>query len=129
MAKKQITQELITAESINYKDVLLVKRRLNAGTDTEILNEQIYIDLIDGDDGIKYLRNLHKSPTGKIRKNNPFGNRETEILENFTHFALVGFMNQGNRYHDYYTPIWAVNSADGDTFEYIQEAGTIKIIS
>lgn len=129
MAKKQITQELIKAESIEYKNVLLVKRRLNAGTDTEILNEQIYIDLSDGDDGIKYLRNLHKSPTGKIRKNNPFGNRETEILENFTHFALSGFMNQGNRYHDYYTPIWEVNASDGDTFEYIQENGTIKIIS
>ena len=126
--KKKITTELITAESIEYKDVLLIKRRLNAGTDTEILNDEIYIDLSDGNDGIKYLRNLHKSPTGKVRKNNPFTAPEIEVLENFTHFALVGFKNAGNKYVDYYIPIWEVNAANGDTFEYTQENGTIKLI-
>lgn len=54
--------------------------------------------------------NLYKTPTGKERKNNPFGYREMNILDNYKgkRFQFVGFYNDGNRWHDYYTPIYSL---------------------
>ena len=60
--------------------------------------------------GYKWLMNLYKTPTGKERKNNPFGYREMNILDNYKgeRFQFVGFYNDGNRWHDYYTPIYSL---------------------
>ena len=72
--------------------------------------------------------NLWKSPTGKVRTNNPFGSREQRILDDFSHFEFGGFYDDGNSYRSNFIPIYIVHSKDGAAFEYIFRGGSLKII-
>lgn len=76
--------------------------------------------------GYKWLMNLYKTPTGKERKNNPFGYREMNILDNYKgeRFQFVGFYNNGNRWRDYYIPIYSLCGME----YYVNSEGSIQIV-
>lgn len=77
--------------------------------------------------GIAFLLKQWKTPTGAERKNNPYGYREQDILENFSHFTLKSLYNAGNAYVDYYIPPYECVATDGATFEYYYN-GKINIV-
>ena len=87
---------VITENQIN-----LIKRRLNSGKDDSELDDLLeYINdnspklsNEQNKKGYEFLMNLWKSPTGKERKNSPFGYREESVLENFEYFELAGFLS------------------------------------
>lgn len=73
--------------------------------------------------GIDWLLDQWRTPTGKERKNNPFGTREQKVLENFSHFTLSGFWDDGNGYHHNYKPVYTVHATDDSCFEYVPYGG------
>lgn len=68
--------------------------------------------------GITWLRNQARTPKGKERKTNPFKEYELSILDNFSHFLLVGFIDIGHSGFSNYLPIYRVVSKSGNSFEY-----------
>lgn len=79
--------------------------------------------------GLTWLNNLWMSPTGKERKNNPFGYREQAVLEDKTAtISMYGYYDAGNAYHSWNVPIYLVSSKTQGTFEYIVKGGEISII-
>ena len=76
--------------------------------------------------GYNWLKNLWVSPTGKERKNNPFGYREQEILENFETITMRSYYDAGNYYRSFQVPLYEV-SGNGTTFEYYVSGGQIHI--
>lgn len=76
--------------------------------------------------GLEFLNNQRKTPNGKERKNNPFGYREENVLDNFTHFTLLSFYNAGNAYRDYYLPLYTCNGNE-TCFEYYYN-GKVNIV-
>jgi hypothetical protein len=77
--------------------------------------------------GKDWLMDQWKSPKGAERKNNPFGYREQDILDNFSTITFNGYYDAGNRYHSSYLPLYLV-SGNETTFEYYVSGGQIKII-
>lgn len=77
--------------------------------------------------GIAWLRGQWKTPTGKERTRNPFGYRETHVLESFSHFTLVDLydvaahtaMSMGM--HSY-LPVYRVHAHHGGSFDYVAGA-------
>ena len=88
---------------ITEREILLLKRRANNG-DRDAANFYPGCDRIievtdeQSEKGFKWLYNLYKTPTGKERKNNPFGYREMDILDNYNgeRLTFVGFYNAVN---------------------------------
>lgn len=74
-----------------------------------------------------WLKNLWLTPKGVERKNNPFGYREQDALENFSHITLKGFYDAGNYHHTYYIPMYDVYTKDGYGFEHYVSGGEINI--
>lgn len=103
----QIIENVLTNGAITEREVLLLKKRANNG-DNEAANFypgcDIEIEVTEEQSakGYKWLMNLYKTPTGKERKNNPFGYREMNILDNYKgeRFQFVGFYNDGNRWQE-----------------------------
>ena len=128
-------ENMMKTNTISEKEINLIKLRMNNDKVDEATQEAIdYIwdempELTPDQDkkGIDYLRNLWKSPTGKERTNNPFGYREQEALENFSHFALRGFYDAGNRYNKFYVPLYVCFGKD-TSFEYYVYGGSISIV-
>jgi hypothetical protein len=124
---KILSEELLKKEILTEKEINLLKLRLNKG-------EAIYVDgeyRITPEQtkkGLEWLMNKWKSPRGVERKNNPFGNRETAALENFSHFTFEGFADIGNQYRSFAVPIYGVHGKDGEYFQYHIEAGNVSII-
>lgn len=108
----QIIENVLSNRVITEREVLLLKRRANngddeaanfypsCGTEIEVTEEQSV-------KGFAWLMNLYKTPTGKERKNNPFGYREMNILDNYKGERFQ-FVNNGNRWRDYYIPIYSL---------------------
>ncbi len=78
--------------------------------------------------GYDWLKNLWVTPAGAERKNNPYGYREQDALENFSHITLKGYYDAGNYSHSYYVPLYDVHTKDGYGFEYHMVNGTISIV-
>lgn len=78
--------------------------------------------------GRKWLVNLWQTPTGKERKNNPFGYWEQGIIDNFNYAALIGYYDAGNYGRTWYSPLYIVWDYEGDCFEYAMVGGDIKIL-
>jgi hypothetical protein len=72
--------------------------------------------------GIAWLLTKWKTPNGKERKHNPYGYREQQVLENFSHFTLVDFHDISRNYCAFYVPVYRVHSKDGATFDYYAAA-------
>ncbi len=104
---------------ITEREILLLKRRANNG-DRDAANFYPGCDRVievtdeQSKKGFKWLYNLYKTPTGKERKNNPFGYREMDILDNYKgeRFTFVGFYDAGNRFYSYYIPIYELNGME-----------------
>ena len=122
---------------LTEREVLLLKGRLNNhGLDFhdipfpeggfKLTPEQI-------EKGRSWLVNLWKTPRGKERKNNPFGYRETHVLEDFKEIRLLEFVDRANYYQAQmgmkaYQPYYWVIANDGSTFQYLVWAGEVEIL-
>ena len=104
---------------ITEKEILLLKRRANNG-DRDAVNFYPGCDRVievsdeQSEKGFKLLYNLYKTPMGKERKNNPFGYREMDILDNYNgeRLTFVGFYDNGNRFYPSYIPIYELNGME-----------------
>ena len=122
--------------TITEREVALIMRRLNSGKDDketkEIVNyiwdNKPSLTSEQNKKGFDFLYDLWKSPSGKERKNNPFGYREQDVLENFVGFELSGFYD-ASRYgqRPYYIPLYIANGKDG-SFEYYYSNGEVNIV-
>ncbi len=74
--------------------------------------------------GYDFLMKLRVTPTGKERLNSPYGYREEEILDNFSHFTFCGFYTETGRY---YIRMYNCYSKDGQCFQYYYN-GKMNII-
>lgn len=127
----QIIENVLSNGVITEREVLFLKKRANNG-DNEAANFypscDIEIEVTEEQSakGYKWLMNLYKTPTGKERKNNPFGYREMNILDNYKgeRFQFVGFYNNGNRWRDYYIPIYSLCGME----YYVNSKGSIQIV-
>ena len=117
----------VTAQTVlTEKDINLLKKRMNAGEAFE-LAEEYAITEEQTEKGLAWLNNLRKTPTGAERKNNPYGYREEEALDTFTHFTFDGFADVGNQFVHFYVPIYTVHGKES-SFQYHIKAGGISII-
>jgi len=62
--------------------------------------------------GIGWLRKLYRTPKGKVRSNSPFGWNERQIIDDFSHFTLTGFVGPENY------PVYRVHARGGLAFSY-----------
>ena len=121
------------ADEITEREINLLNRRLNAeGRDTldySLRKNDYDLALTDEQErkALAWLNNQWKTSTGKERKNNPFGYREEQILDNATDVTFIEFHNVGNRYVDYFVPVYRVYSNNG-SFDYYVQGGEISII-
>lgn len=70
------------------------------------------------DFGKRYLHNLAYTPLGEKRKNNPFGNRELDIiLDKHSNFTFNGLSDRGNCSEwKSFTPHWRLYSGNGKNY-------------
>lgn len=129
-ATKDIINEIVNKGEITEREILLLKSRANSGDKDAAkfypgYDIDIYVTKEQSEKGFTWLWNLYKSPTGKERKNNPFGYREIDLLKNNKNelFRFVGFYNNGNGWHDSFIPIY-----DFCGMEYYVECGKIQIV-
>ena len=130
MKTTEILSEIEKTGKATEQQILLLKRRMNDG-------EKIDVSYIwdncpeltpeQNDKGIKFLLNLWKTPAGKERKNSPFGYREEDVLESFTHFELAGFYDC-SKYgqNPFYLPLYNCCGTNG-VFQYYYN-GKLNIV-
>lgn len=117
--------EILSAGAISEKDLTLLKSRLNRGLCDYDDLEPLFLDYIALSDdqaakGVNWLRNLYKTPAGKIRKHSPFGAREISVLESEdVKIDLCGFYDAGCYGSHNYIPNYCVYGKNG-SFEYVQ---------
>lgn len=126
-----LMQKISDTNEISEKEILLLKNRMNKG---EKIDVQIIWDNCpkltseQNDKGLKFLLNLWKTPANKECKNNPFGYREEEVLENFSYFELAGFYDAakyGQR--SFYLPLY--NCIGNETsFQYYYDHSGLNIV-
>ena len=131
---KQVLADIKRSGVIEEREMNLLKNRLNnKGEGYKLINdfdfagEETQIKGTYAKKGLKWLNNLYKSPTGKERKNNPFGYREQLTLETFDGFYFDGFFDAGNMFNSFYVPIYTV-AGDNNSFQYYMAGGKIEII-
>lgn len=116
--------EILKSGVISEKDLNLLKNRINHRLCEYEDIEPLFLDYVTLSDdqtakGIKWLRNLYKTPAGKERKNNPFGAREISVLEGENiKIDLCGLYDRGCYGRRNYTPNYCVYSENG-SFEYV----------
>ncbi len=124
------TGKISESEIISMKS-FIGKSKENANFIFDLLNElPDGLNLSDSQNkkGINFLMGQWKSPTGKERVNNPFGYREQDVLENFSHFTINSFYDCSSYgQHAWYLPIYTCVANDGSTFEYYYN-GKVQII-
>ncbi len=116
--------EIIASGEIEESQIISLRSFMNKSKD----NADLIFKLLDShpltlfetqiQKGYEFLLNLWKTPRGVERKNNPYGYREQEILNNFNTIELKSFYNAGNAYIDNYLPLYEVTSKDGHSFKY-----------
>lgn len=115
---------------ITEREVLLLKHRFERGIKEANIEDIIRISEEQKLKGLKWLRNLYKTPKGKERKNNPFGYREQRILDapdRQIKCYITGFHNIGV-YMNFYVPIYRYEH-DGYHFDYYVSCGKCIIIA
>lgn len=122
--------EIAGIGKITEKELKLLLKRKNAGekfNDAPIWDGEVELSKDQTAKGLKWLRNLWKSPTGKERSTNPFGSREEAIIgDTNARMFLRGFYDAGNASHSWWIPLYEV-SGDGTTMEYYVKGGKISI--
>lgn len=116
--------EILSTGVISEKDLNLLKNRINHRLCTYEDIELLFLDYVTLSDdqiakGVKWLKNLYKTPAGKERKNNPFGAREINVLEGDNiKIDFCGLYDAGTYGFINYQPIYCVYSSNG-SFEYV----------
>lgn len=130
MKTETLIAKIAKVKVITEREISLLKRRANRGENIEgiyrIMDENdIEVTPEQSAKGFAWLWNQYKTPTGKERKNNPFGYREIEILENYKGeaFTFRGFYDAGNRYFKNLLPLYEIGG-----MEYYVSGGKINII-
>lgn len=124
--------EIVTRGYITEKEINLLKNRVN--NDRASISELddlggMRITIEQTAKGLTWLIDKWKTQRGTERKNNPFGYREQDILENFDHFELAGFYNASDSYNRaFYVPLYDVCAKDGRHFEYYVWGGEVQIV-
>lgn len=68
--------------------------------------------------GIDYLKNNTWKKNGDLRKNNIFGTRELEILEDFKEFRFIDLYNDSPNFYVNNVPVYSVIDKEGYSFDY-----------
>ena len=121
--------EILAKNTLTTKEVKLLFRRANDGEGAEFI-EMVWDNakqITDPQQGINWLINLMKTPNGRERKNNPFGYREMNVVNNIEGINLIGSYNAGNKYFDFFVPLCEVEGGD-DAFQYYFANGKINIV-
>ena len=121
--------EILAKNTLTTKEVKLLFRRANSGEGAEFI-EMVWDNakqITDPQQGINWLINLMKTPNGRERKNNPFGYREMNVVNNIEGINLIGSYNAGNKYFDFFVPLYEVEGGD-DAFQYYFANGKINIV-
>lgn len=138
--------KLIRSNYMTERDILNLKKLLNGYARSSVTAEEkfelasLLYDCVDETGGIRitpeqtakgiaWLKNEYVTPRGVERKHNPFGYREIEVLENFSHFTFDGFYDTGSMYmardgYHNYQPIYSVIAKDGANFQYYMARGS-----
>ena len=122
----ELSKKIKQSNKISEKEINLIKSRLNndkADTETKELVQWIWdnhpeLTEEQNKNGIDFLMNLWKSPTGKERSNSPYGYREQDALKTFKYFELAGFYDiskYGGR--KFLVPLYNV-IGEGSNFQY-----------
>ena len=122
--------EIVKRGYITESEINLLKNRVNNGrAELSQLDDLGGLAITEEQTakGLKWLLNKWKTPRGKERKNNPFGYREENILEDFDHFYFSGLYDAGN-YRPFFVPLHVVCAKDGRHFEYCVFGGEIHIV-
>ena len=110
-SNEQIFAKIAKNGEITERQILLLKNR-----STRMQKDVMNYDLLDANDikvteeqgekGLNWLKKLQRK-----RKNNPFGYRENEIINNATakDFTFRGFYDAGNGWRSYFLPIYELN--------------------
>lgn len=108
-ATSLIISEIETKGFITEREILLLKRRANAG-DKEAAKFWPCIECTgeQTEKAHKWLKNLYVTPNGKERKNNPFGYREMNIINNWNgeKAEFKGFYDAGRYGFHNYLPVY-----------------------
>ena len=132
-SNEQILANAMERGYILENEINLLKKRINAGESYEFL-EAIYdnggIELFEEQKtkGYKWLLDKWQTPTGKERKNNPFGYREMEALKDFDHIDFFSFYDAGRYGFRNWTPVYNVCTKEGFGFQYTIQNGQPYII-
>lgn len=131
------TSDIVGKDTLSENEVLLIKRRLNDGKINldQVFSKQESFKLTPEQTtkGKNFLMDLWKTPAGKERKNNPFGDREQAVLDNFSYFELAGFHNNINSTQaqmgiNNYLPVYRViSNNNGSAFEYYSDFNGVHI--
>lgn len=122
------TQDVLNKDRLTNQEILLLCKRANAGEEIDFNDKEFLITSEQTQKGLDWLNDQRRTPTGKERKNNPFGAREEEVLDNFDYFTFDGLINAGNSFVDFYLPIYTVVGKNHLTFQYYVSGGKINII-
>lgn len=110
-----IISEIESKGFITEKELNLLKRRANA-KDKEAANFWPCVKCTPGqsEKGFLWLKNLYKTPSGKERKNNPFGYREMNIIDNYNGelIEFKGFYDAGRYGFHNYVPVYDLNGME-----------------
>lgn len=114
-ATSLIISEIENKGFITEKEINLLKRRANAG-DREAAHFWPYVECTpeQSEKGFAWLKNLYKTPNGKERKNNPFGYREMDIIDNYNgdRVKFEGFYDAGSYGFHNYVPVYNLNGME-----------------
>lgn len=126
--------KLSKKDKLSEKELNALKNHINRKPDDiEQLIDNVYqnepeLTIEQQKKGFKYLYNLGFTPTGKERKNSPYGMRERYIVQNPQSITLYGFHDAGNWFNTFYVPIYSACGKDGTCMEYYVSGGKINII-
>lgn len=124
--------DIINTGKITEREIISMRSLINRDKEAaraifDAWNDELELETSQQQKGYDFLIDQWKTPKGIERKNNPFGYREQEILENFRDFTLKSLYNAGNAYTDNYLPLYSCNSKDGNGFEYYYN-GKVNIV-
>lgn len=110
-----IISEIENKGYITEKEINLLKRRANAG-DKDAAKFWPCVELTPEQSAkvFAWLKNLYKTPNGKERKNNPFGYREMNIIDNYSGelMEFKGFYDADRYGFHNYLPVYELNGME-----------------
>ena len=119
----KIYQQIAMRGVITEREINLCKNRANRGHDVwgvfDSRNEYA-LKITDEQTakGLAWLLDKWKTPKGRVRKHNPFDQRQQAILKHFKEFKLIDFRDCSRGFYEWYLPVYRVISEHGRSFDY-----------